>query len=178
MVKEGGNIMNIEEKMQFAIEQARLSLLNNELPVGAVIFHGDDIISTGYSSGESRRIFLQHAEMKALLDADAKQYPVKMRKEMQLFVTLEPCMMCLGAAMSFFVGEIYYALEAPIDGAANYAKQFHNIESEELPSYRLPKMYSGVLRKQSLDLLREFIEVKNSGPMYEFCKSLLSLENE
>lgn len=166
--------MNIEHKMQMAIDVAKKSLLNNEMPIGAVIFHGDEIISQAYSSGELSRIYLQHAEMKALYEADLRGYPVSMRKEMQLFVTLEPCMMCLGAAMSFFIGEIYYALEAPIDGAVENAKLLWDKENDEIPAYKLPKFYSGVLREQSQDLLREYIHIKKSGPLVEFSKTLLS----
>ena len=167
--------MNIEEKMQVAIDEARKSLLNKEMPIGAVIFYGDEIISKAYSSGESERIYMQHAEMKALLEADMKGYPVDMRKKMQLFVTLEPCMMCLGAATSFFIGEIYYALEAPIDGAVSMAKQFLDKESKEIPAYRLPAIYSGILKEQSQDLFREYIDIKKTGPLVEFSKTLLKV---
>lgn len=167
--------MNIEQKMQIAIDAARQSLLNKEFPVGAVIFNGDEIISVAHSSGEQNKIFLQHAEMKALLEADMMQYPVKTRRNMQLFVTLEPCMMCLGAAISFFIGEIYYSLESPIDGAVSHAIEFLKKERNELPSYKLPKIYSGILKSQSQDLLREYIKINNEGPLVEFSKTLIML---
>lgn len=167
--------MDVEQKMQIAIDVAKKSLVNKEFPVGAVIFNGDEIISAAYSSGESNKVFLEHAEIKALIEADRRQYSLKMRKEMQLFVTLEPCMMCLGAAMAFFIGEIYYALEAPIDGAVSYAQQFWNRENKEIPSYKLPKIYGGILKSQSQDLLREYIKINSSGQLVEFSKSLLLL---
>jgi tRNA(adenine34) deaminase len=83
-----------------------IALKNGELPVGAVIFKGNEILGKAYSSGESSKIYLRHAEMKVLWEVDEKGYSVKERKKMQFFVTLEPSMMCLGAAMGFFI-DIY-----------------------------------------------------------------------
>ena len=99
--------MDIEEKMQVTIEEARKSLANREFPVGTVIFSKDDIVSRAHSSGESTLEFLSHAEIVALLKADKLHLRPEERKKMQLFTTLEPCMMCLGAAMSFFINMSY-----------------------------------------------------------------------
>ncbi|WP_312501106.1 deaminase [Lacrimispora sp.] len=95
--------MTVEEKMILAIQVGEIALKNGELPVGAVIFKGNEIVGKAYSSGESSKIYLRHAEMKVLWEVDEKGYSVRERKKMQLFVTLEPCMMCLGAAMGFFI---------------------------------------------------------------------------
>ena len=72
--------------------------------------------------------FLVHAELNALLEADKLKYEIPDRKKMQLFTTLEPCLMCYGSAMSFFIGEIYYSLKAPDDGALNLIRfnKFNN----------------------------------------------------
>lgn len=167
--------MEIEEKMRITIDEARKSLVYKEFPVGAVIFLGDEIISCAHSSGESKLEFLPHAEMAALLKADKMHYLPSERKKMQLFTTLEPCMMCLGAAMSFYIGEIYYALEAPIDGAVFFAMQFWRENKKEMPSYCLPVIHDGMLRSESQDLLREYINFVPDGPAVEFSKALLEL---
>ena len=167
--------MNNEEKMRITIDEARKSLVNREFPVGAVIFLGDEIISRAHSSGESKLEFLPHAEMAALMEADKLHYLPSERKKMQLFTTLEPCMMCLGAAMSFFIGEIYYALEAPIDGAVDFAVQFWQENPKEIPGYGLPAIHSRLLKSESQDLLREYIDAVPNGPLVEFCKTLIAL---
>lgn len=167
--------MDIEEKMRVTIDEARKSLVNRECPIGAVVFYGDDIISRAHSSGESKLEFLPHAEMVALLQADTLHYLPSQRKKMQLFTTLEPCMMCLGAAMSFFIGEIYYALESPIDGATAFAAQFWRENRKEMPSYSLPAIYGGLLKSESQDVLREYINVVPNGPVVEFCRTLITL---
>ncbi len=167
--------MNLEQKMLVAVEEARRSLANGEFPVGAVIFEGDEIISQAHSSGESTLEFLQHAEMAALLKTDKKHFPPSIRKRMQLFTTLEPCMMCLGAAMSFYIGEIYYALESPIDGAVSFATRFWENKRTEIPEYVLPKISGGLLRNEGKVILREYMNLVPNGPLVEFSKTLIRL---
>lgn len=167
--------MDINQKMKITIKVAREALNKGEMPISAVVFHGDEIISSCYTSEKEDKRFLVHAELKALLEADMKRFSVKARKEMQLFTNLEPCMMCLGAAMTFFIGEIYYALEAPIDGALDFANQFWSKECKEIPAYRLPKITGGILREESQNLFKEYIQFNKPGPMYDFAKSLVLL---
>jgi tRNA(adenine34) deaminase len=166
--------VDTREKMRTTIEEAGKSLSEREFPVGSVIFLGDTIISRAHSSGESKLDFLLHAEMAALLKADKLHHLPSERKKMQLFTTLEPCMMCLGAAMSFFIGEIYYALEAPVDGAVEFALQFFRETHKEIPGYNLPVIHTGLLKTESQDLLRDYIRLVPNGPLVEYSKSLIS----
>lgn len=168
--------MTVEEKMRLALKEGEKSLQNGELPVGAVIFNGDDIIGKAHSSGESNRIYLRHAEMKLLWEVDEKGYTVKERKDMQLFVTLEPCMMCLGAAMGFFIGEVYFSMESPIDGAVSLLNNNWSSNYDVLKSYTLPRCYGGILREEGKLLLKKYIEIKKDGALTDFCKTLISLE--
>lgn len=84
-------------------------------------------------------------------------------------------MMCLGAAMSFYIGEIYYALESPIDGAAEFATRFWRETPREIPGYSLPAIHGGVLKSQGQDLLREYIRLVPGGPLVEFSRILIAL---
>ena len=167
--------MDLEQKMKVTIEEARRSFVDREFPVGSVIFDGDEIVSQAHSSGESTLESLSHAEMVALLKADKMRLPLPRRKRMQLFTTLEPCMTCLGAAMSFFIGEIYYSLESPIDGAASLAAKFWKISQKEIPGYSLPRIDGGLLRMQGKDVLREYLDLVPNGPLAEFSKTLIRL---
>lgn len=166
--------MTIEEKMRLAIRIGEQSLENVELPVGAVIFKGDEIVGTACSFGESSRIYLRHAEMNVLWEADKKGFSLRERKEMQLFVTLEPCMMCLGAAMGFFIGEVYYSVESPIDGAVSLLNGRWRTGTDVLQSYTLPKCYGGILREEGKGLLKKYAEVKKKGPLVDFCNALIN----
>jgi len=167
--------MTNEEKMRMVIELAKNALEDNEMPIAAIVFNGDKVISSSYTSERGDKRFLVHAELKALLEADKQKHPIKERKQMQLFTNLEPCMMCLGSAMTFFIGEIHYALEAPIDGATEFAERFLDKECKEIPSYVLPKIYRGVLRQESIELFKEFARRNEGKPMYDFARSLADL---
>jgi hypothetical protein len=64
-----------------------------------------------------------HADLLAMTDADHRLGWRRREHPLRMAVTLEPCLMCLGAAMVLGVREIYYALESPVDGAAEIARQ-------------------------------------------------------
>lgn len=165
--------MDVEEKMMLTKELAKEALSKGEIPIAAIVYLGDEIVSKSFTSEKADKRYLVHAEIKALNEADLKRYSMKERRKMQLFTTLEPCMMCLGAAMSFCIGEIYYALEAPIDGAVNLAKQRWNEDSKEYPGYKLPAVYGGVLRGESKELFSRYVELNENAPA--FVKNLSSL---
>lgn len=166
--------MNIEQKMNLTFELAQEALAKGEFPIAAIIFLDDKVIAQSYTTEKADKRFLIHAELKALIEADKIGFTIKERKRMQLFVTLEPCMMCLGAAMSFFIGEIYYSLEAPIDGAVKTAQDW-NPHSNDFPEYCLPKIHGGILRENCKELFHQYTIENNPGPMNDFAKSLALL---
>ena len=165
--------MNTEEKMRLTIELAEEALNIGEIPIAAIVYLGDEIVSKSFTTEKADKRYLVHAEIKALMEADIKRFSIKDRRKMQLFTTLEPCMMCLGAAMSFCIGEIYYALEAPSDGAVNLAKQRCDEDSKEYPGYILPTVYGGILRNESKELFSKYISRNENAPM--FVQNLSSL---
>jgi tRNA(Arg) A34 adenosine deaminase TadA len=83
--------------------------------------------------------------------------------------------MCLGAAMSFFVGEIYYGHECPSDGAVALVQQWRR-KKEDFPSYRVPKIVGGILRHQALALFREYVERYPSSATWEWAKTIAALD--
>ena len=166
--------MDIIEKMQLTLNLAKQAMALDECPIAAIVFLDDAIIAQNYTKEFSERRLLVHAELNALIDADLLRYSFEERKRMQLSTNLEPCMMCMGAAMSFFIGEIYYALESPIDGAVDIAQQW-NPESDDMAAYRLPKITGGILRKESQALFGEFAEKCPPGGLRDFALSLTRL---
>lgn len=167
--------MNDEQKMKIVIDCAKDAMKKGEMPIAAVVFHGDDIISKAHTMEKEEGRFLVHAEQLALEEADRKKPMIRERKEMQLFTTLEPCLMCTGAAMSFFMGEIIYALEAPMDGAVDMVKENWKKDCDEIPSYSLPVFKGGVLREEARSLFAEYADMVKSGAYHDFAKSLAEL---
>ena len=167
--------MTDEQKMRIALDIAKDAMDKNEMPIAAVIFHNDEIISSAYTAEKTEKRFLVHAELLALIEADKKHSSIRMRKEMQLFTTLEPCLMCMGAAMSFFIGEIVYALEAPMDGSVDMITRYWDKECQEIPAYNVPKIKGGILREESRVLFNEYTSRVATGPYHDFAKSLANL---
>jgi tRNA(adenine34) deaminase len=161
--------------MQEALYVATEGLEKGELPIGAVVVLDGQIIARAHTAEIAEQRMLVHAELLALLEADALLGKSKKRAKVTLFTTLEPCLMCLGAAMSFFLGQIYYALEAPGDGAVALAHQWQRKE-EDFPAYRVPDVEGGLLRQESLALFKAYVERYPSAPrpLWEWAKRLVS----
>lgn len=167
--------MTIEEKMRFTIKLAEQALECGEFPISAAVFHGDEVVSSAYATERADGRFLVHAELKALMDLDMKRPSFRVRREMQLFTSLEPCMMCLGAAMSFFIGQVHYALESPVDGAVSMATGRWSEAQPEFASYSLPEIHSGTLRAESRDLFRRYLALNPNSLMKRFAEALANL---
>ena len=103
--------------MRRTLALAEAALEDGELPIAALVVLGDRVLASATTAERREQRFLAHAELVALEAADrVRPFPGD-RRAATLYTNLEPCMMCLGAAMSFFCGEICYALESPTDGA-------------------------------------------------------------
>lgn len=164
--------MTVNEKMKLVIDLAEQALEKNELPIACIIFYNDTIITQSHTSESKDKRLLVHAEIKALLELDKIRINAKEKAQMELFTNLEPCMMCLGAAISSFVGKIYYSLDAPSDGAAKWAEKIwsaHHTES----SFCLPVITSGILEAESKELFRRYIDIHKGGPLVEWVKTII-----
>lgn len=164
--------MTVNEKMKLVINLAKKALEKNELPIACIIFQNDTIIAQSHTSESADKRLLVHAELKALMILDEKKYSYQEKMQMELFTNLEPCMMCLGASISSFVGKIYYSLSAPSDGAAKWAEKTwkeHHTES----SFRLPAMTSGILEAESNELFQKYIDIHKEGPLVEWVKTII-----
>lgn len=91
--------------MKRAIELAKISYVNGDIPVGAVLVKDNKIISEGFNKKELLKDASAHAEMIALQKA-AKKLNTYHLEDTTLYVTLEPCAMCAGAIISFRVGKV------------------------------------------------------------------------
>ncbi len=108
--------MSHEAFMQEALAEARRGLERGEVPVGAVVVIGDHIVARAYNQPISTSNPTAHAEMLVLRDAGqiAANYRLT---EATLYVTLEPCLMCVGALVHARVREVVYGAPEPKTGA-------------------------------------------------------------
>ncbi len=94
--------------MKEALKEAKKALLLNEIPVGAVIVKDDKIIARGYNKKETLGNALAHAEIIAINKASKKIGNYRLN-DTKIYVTLEPCIMCMGAIISARIPELIYA---------------------------------------------------------------------
>ena len=162
-----------EHYMRETLALAEGALARGELPIAALVVLDGQVIASATTCENAEQRFLIHAELLALEAADRiKPFPGR-RRDCQLYTNLEPCMMCLGAAMSFFLGEIYYALESPSDGAVALAQGWERAES--FPEYRVPAIRGGVLREESIRLFQRYVDRYPDEPAWAWAKSLADL---
>lgn len=103
--------------MQRAIELARQAEQHGEVPVGAVLIRDDTIIGEGYNSPICRHDPTAHAEIVALRDAAQRTGNYRLLNS-TLYVTLEPCVMCVGALVHARVSKVIFGAHEPRTGAA------------------------------------------------------------
>jgi tRNA(adenine34) deaminase len=162
--------------MREALNEDRAGLERGELPIGAVVVLDGQVLGAAHTAERAERRLLVHAEFLALDIADRlRPFPGK-RRDARLFTTLEPCLMCFGAAMSFGIGEIHYALESPGDGAVGLIEGWCRDEAA-MPSYRLPQVHGGILRAEVLALFREYIASNPPGPLRDWAATLVARGN-
>lgn len=137
--------------MREALAQARLAQAAGEVPVGAVVVHGDTIVGRGHNAPVSSHDPTAHAEIRALRQA-AEALGNYRLDGCELFVTLEPCAMCSGAMLHARLARVVYAAPDPKTGAAGsvldlFAQQRLNHQTA---------INGGVLAAECAALLTEF----------------------
>jgi len=139
--------------MQRAIELAKLAESRGEVPVGAVLVKDDQIIGEGYNSPISENDPTAHAEIRALRDAAQRMGNYRLLNT-SLYVTLEPCLMCVGAIVHARIGEVVFGASEPKTGAAGSVFDVltspahnHNVE-----------LRGGVMADECAMLLTEFFQ--------------------
>jgi tRNA(adenine34) deaminase len=138
--------------MREALKEARKASELDEVPVGAVIVCNDRIIGRGHNLTERLVDVTAHAEMQAFTAA-AGYLGAKYLDECTLYVTLEPCVMCAGAAFWTQISRIVY-------GASDEKRGYTNIQSHILHPRTV--VVPGILESECSDLLKEFFRKKRS----------------
>lgn len=108
----------VEKYMKMALFEAKKAYFDDEIPVGCVIVYENEVIACGYNEKESKNSAIRHAEIVAIEDACGKLGTWRL-DNCDLYVTLEPCMMCLGAIIEARIKNVYF-------GTKNNNEQMYN----------------------------------------------------
>jgi len=136
--------------MQEAIGQAKKAESLDEIPVGAVIVDKQGaIVARAYNQVEQKKSQLAHAEILALQQLSLQQDNWRL-EDYTIYVTLQPCMMCMGALLLSRIKAIVYGAKSPIYGL--------NIEVFDIsPAYKsATKIYPGLCEKEISLMLKDF----------------------
>jgi len=139
-----------EYYMREALKEARKGFYADEIPVGAIIVCNDRVVARAYNNTEQLNDVTAHAEMLAFTSATAT-IGGKYLQNCTLYVTLEPCVMCAGAAAWTQIGRIVY-------GASDEKRGYSKISSSIL--HPKTKVTSGILAEECETLLKEFFAKK------------------
>jgi tRNA(adenine34) deaminase len=150
--KKGDPLVSEDEKwMAEAIRQARLAEAAGEVPIGAVIVRGGEIVGTGYNLRETNHDPTAHAEMIAIKEASDRLDAWRLLG-CTLYVTLEPCPMCAGAILQSRVERVVYGASDPKAGCVG---TLMDLLQDPRFNHRSP-WTSGVLHDECAALLTDF----------------------
>lgn len=141
----------IDEKFMLeAMELARISALEGEVPVGAVVVKDGEIVGTGRNRRELGKNALYHAELEAIDNACKKLGGWRLW-QCDLYVTLEPCPMCAGAIINSRIKRVVFGAS---DGKAGSFGSV--VDFNEIPYNHKPEVVGGVMGDECSSFLTEF----------------------
>jgi tRNA(adenine34) deaminase len=148
----------VSNPMALALDEARSALEHHDVPVGAVVVRDGVVIAARHNERELTNDPVAHAEILAMRDA-AQHLGQWRLDDCTMYVTLEPCAMCAGAAVNARLGRLVYAAHDPKAGAVN--SHFGLLDSDVL-NHRV-EVTSGVGASEAAELLRSFFRARRTN---------------
>lgn len=140
-----------EEFMRLALAQAEEAARHDEVPVGAVVVADGVVVGSGFNRRESRQNPLCHAEI-AAIDAAAKRLGRWRLSDCAIYVTLEPCIMCVGAILQARFAKLVFGCP---DAKAGAVESLYRLCEDRRLNHQLP-VIGGVLANEAGAVLSEF----------------------
>ena len=141
--------------MYAALQEAETALEKEEVQIGAVVVYNNRIIGKGHNQTEMLNDPTAHAEMIAITAA-CNHIKSKFLEECDLYVTLEPCVMCTGSILLARIKNLYFGTFEPKFGACG---SLYNIAADNKFNHK-PDIYSGIYAEESSEMLKRFFSKK------------------
>ncbi len=139
--------------MGLAIQEAEKAFTNNEVPVGAIIVQQNKIIGKGRNRVIENQNVSSHAEIEAIIDASKNVKNYRLNKS-TIYISLEPCHMCVKAIVDARIDEIVFAAPEPKTGSIiSIDNLLDRISFNHKVSYRY-----GLMKEESSKLLKDFFK--------------------
>jgi tRNA(adenine34) deaminase len=142
-----------EAAMRLALEQANRAAYENEVPVGAIMMYGRQVVAAAHNLPISLCDPTAHAEILAIRDAAARLGRYRLT-DTSLYVTIEPCVMCVGAILNARIAQVYYGAR---DEKAGAMGSVYDIGRDGRLNHRV-EVYGGILGAECTQVLRQFFE--------------------
>lgn len=146
-----------EHFMSLALKEAQKALKIDEVPIGAVIVKDGKVIAKAHNLRESKNIATYHAELIAIEKACKKLNTWRL-DDCELYVTLEPCIMCAGAIINARIKKVYFGAYEPKGGACE--SKFSLLSSGVLNWQT--EYEGGILKQQCSQILTDFFRLKRA----------------
>ncbi len=143
--------------MRLALQEAKAALHLGEVPVGAIVVLGGEVVARGFNQPIRGLDPTAHAEVVALRQA-ARALGNYRLLGASVYVTIEPCLMCVGALVQARVAQVIYGAPEPKAGALRSTLQF-----EELSVNHRFKVTAGVLEADCRQIVVEFFKYRREG---------------
>jgi HAD superfamily hydrolase (TIGR01509 family) len=159
----------LEGLMREALAAAREGMDAGEAPIGCALARSDGtVVARAYNELNRTGVKTAHAEMAAFARSAGKVPPEA--RDLLLVSTLEPCVMCTGAAMEAAVDTIVYGLRAPADSGTG------RVEPPQSPESQMPRIVGSVLARESRSLFEQWLRKPDNNPQQvAFVKQLLAV---
>ena len=141
--------------MKEAIKEAKKALLIDEVPIGCVIVKDNKIIARGHNVRESKNSPIGHAEIEAINKASKKLKSWRL-EGCDIYITLEPCIMCSGAIIQSRIENIYFGASDPKGGAI--ISSINVLDAKNINHH--PKVHEGILKEECSSLISDYFKNK------------------
>ena len=139
--------------MKEALKEAKKAYKKEEIPVGAVIVKNNEIIARGHNLKESKNSSISHAEILAIGKANKKLNAWRL-EDCEMYITLEPCMMCMGAIVNSRIKKIYIGTLDPKTGSCKSV-----IDMEKYKFNHQVEVEIGIMQKECEYILKDFFKM-------------------
>lgn len=136
--------------MLAALRQAKKGLREGEVPIGAVVVYQDKVVSKGYNRRLKKQLATAHAEIMAIDSACKRFSSWRLPEGCELYITLEPCPMCMGAALNARIDKVYFGAKEQKGRSLT-----NELAAANLLNHKTDVM-GGILEKECSAILSDF----------------------
>ncbi|MEP9353999.1 nucleoside deaminase [Xanthobacter sp. KR7-65] len=139
--------------MQMALNEARAAAERGEVPIGAVLVRGSEVIARDGNRTRELNDPTAHAEV-LVIRAGGARLSAERLTQCDLYVTLEPCAMCAAAVSFARIRRLYFGAPDPKGGGVEHGPRFFS----QPTCHHAPEVYGGIAERQAAEVLRTFFQ--------------------